>query len=161
MLHQNNTCPIMAGGCHVVMTENVVIKGDNMKRRCPTTSLCRGGVQNYFRPCSLFVSAFPARTGGFDSFTLATPARSEGARDRMVATQQPGRATFVETRGLTSGRKPAAISRGYIAGTRIRGCQTRRKHLRWRSAAGASGSRAASASPPAAISNTFSNPKAE
>lgn len=44
--HQNNTCPIMAGGCHV-MTENVVIKGDNMKSRCPpTTSLCWGDAPN-------------------------------------------------------------------------------------------------------------------
>lgn len=42
VLHQNNTWPIMAGGCHVVMTENVVIKGDNIKRRCWTTSLCWG-----------------------------------------------------------------------------------------------------------------------
>lgn len=103
MLHQNNTCPIMAGGCHVVMTENVVIKGDNMKSQCPrrclTTSLCWGDVQHHFRPHSSFVTAFPARTGGFDSFTLSVPARSAGARDRMVATQQPGRATFVELEG--------------------------------------------------------------
>lgn len=107
VLHQNNTCPIMAGGCHVVMTENVVVKGDNMKSRCPrrclTTPLCWGDVQDYFRPYSLFLSAFPARTGGFDSFTPSIPTRSADARDRMVATQQPGRATFVETRGFASG----------------------------------------------------------
>lgn len=85
MLHQNNTCPIMAGGCHVVMTENVVIKGDDIKRQCWTTSLFLGGdVHNYFRPFSSFVSPVP---GGFDSFTTSMPARSADARDRKVATQ--------------------------------------------------------------------------
>lgn len=123
MLHQNNTCPIMAGGCHVVMTENVVIKGENMKSQCPrrclTTSLCWGDVQNYFRPYSLFVTAFPAHTGGFDSFTLSIPARSADARDRM-ATQQPGRATFVELEG----------SRAAEAGSHIPRVHRRNSYLR-------------------------------
>lgn len=31
VLHQNNTWPIMAAGCHVVMTANVVMKENNIK----------------------------------------------------------------------------------------------------------------------------------
>lgn len=126
MLHQNNTCPIMAGGCHVVMTENVVIKGDDIKRQCWTTSLFLGAT------CTIISAHFPRLCPPFPADLTVSRRRCQ----RGPRTHETGRWPRKTTRSrdfrgnsrvARERRKLAAISRGWVAGTRTHGCQNSMK----------------------------------